>query len=50
MGFEEHKKHAHGPVNCAVITVSSTRSQEEDISGKAIISLLESEGHTVTPA
>ena len=47
MGFEEHKKHAHGPVSCAVITVSSTRSQEEDTSGKAIISLLESEGHTV---
>ena len=48
MGFEEHKKHAHGPVGCAVITVSSTRSQEDDTSGKAIMSLLESKGHTVT--
>jgi len=47
MGFEEHKKHAHGPVNCAVITVSSTRSQEDDISGKTITSLLESKGNTV---
>jgi molybdenum cofactor biosynthesis protein B len=48
MGFEEHKKHAHSPVNCAVITVSSTRSQKEDISGKAIMALLEAKGHTVS--
>ncbi len=47
MGYEEHKKHAHGPVNCAVITVSSTRSHEEDTSGKEIMSLLEAKGHTV---
>lgn len=47
MGFEEHKKHAHGPVSCAVITVSSTRSQEDDASGKAIMSLLESKGYTL---
>lgn len=45
MGIEEHKKHAHPDVNCAVITVSSTRSEETDMSGKAIISLLESAGH-----
>jgi molybdenum cofactor biosynthesis protein B len=47
MGFEEHKKHAHGPVTCAVITVSSTRNRENDTSGKSIISLLESKGHTM---
>jgi molybdenum cofactor biosynthesis protein B len=43
----EHKKHAHGSVNCAVITISSTRSKENDVSGKTIISLLEGNGHTV---
>ena len=47
MGFEEHKKHAHGPVNCAIITVTSTRSKEDDLSGKAIMALLEAKGHTV---
>ncbi|UCF08426.1 MAG: molybdenum cofactor biosynthesis protein MoaB [Thermoplasmata archaeon] len=48
MGFEEHKKHAHGPVACAVITVSSTRSEENDESGKAIISLLNGKGHQIS--
>jgi molybdenum cofactor biosynthesis protein B len=47
MGVEDHKKHAHGPVNCAVITVSTTRTKKDDISGKTIISILESGGHTV---
>lgn len=47
MGVLEHKKHAHGSVNCAVITVSSTRSKENDVSGKTIINLLEGNGHTV---
>jgi molybdenum cofactor biosynthesis protein B len=47
LGVLEHKKHAHGSVNCAVITVSSTRSKENDVSGKTIISLLEGNGHTV---
>ncbi len=47
MGFVEHKKHGHGPVSCAVITVSSTRTREDDLSGKTIVSLLEREGHSV---
>ena len=47
MGVEEHKKHAHGPVNCAVITVSTTRTKKDDISGKTIIGILETQGHTV---
>jgi molybdenum cofactor biosynthesis protein B len=47
LGIEEHKKHAHGPVNCAVITVSTTRTKDNDISGKTIIGILESGGHTV---
>jgi molybdenum cofactor biosynthesis protein B len=44
---EEHKKHAYKSVNCGVITVSSTRKKEDDVSGKTIISLLEGNGHTV---
>jgi molybdenum cofactor biosynthesis protein B len=44
---EEHKKHAYKSVNCAVITVSTTRTKADDGSGKAIISLLEGNGHTV---
>jgi molybdenum cofactor biosynthesis protein B len=47
IGVEEHKKHAHKSVNCAVITVSTTRNKESDVSGKTIISLLEGNGHTV---
>lgn len=45
MGVEEHKKHAHGKVNCAVITVSSSRTKENDESGKMIKHLLKAEGH-----
>jgi molybdenum cofactor biosynthesis protein B len=47
LGVEEHKKHAYKSVNCAVITVSTTRTKENDSSGKTIISLLEGNGHTV---
>ncbi len=45
--MEEHKKHAYKSVNCAVITVSTTRTKENDVSGKTIIGLLEGNGHTV---
>jgi molybdenum cofactor biosynthesis protein B len=47
LGIKEHKKHAHGPVNCAVITVSSSRTKENDGSGKTIIGFLEGNGHTI---
>lgn len=47
MGVEEHKKHAHGPVTCAVITVSTTRTKKDDISGRTIIGILESAEHIV---
>jgi molybdenum cofactor biosynthesis protein B len=47
LGYKEHKEHAHGPVNCAVITVSTTRTKDDDISGKSIIGFLEGNGHTV---
>lgn len=47
MGVEEHKKHAHGKVNCAVITVSTSRTKKSDESGKTINDLLKAEGHRV---
>jgi molybdenum cofactor biosynthesis protein B len=47
LGIEEHKKHAHGKVICAVITVSTSRTKENDESGKIISDLLKGDGHSV---
>jgi molybdenum cofactor biosynthesis protein B len=44
----EHKAHAPASVGCFVLTVSDTRTPETDTSGRAIRSLLEHAGHTVT--
>ncbi len=44
MGHEEHKKHRYN-LKIAVITVSSTRDQKEDISGKILLEKIEEEGH-----
>jgi len=47
LGIEEHKKHAHGTVSCAIITVSTSRTIENDESGKIISDLLKDGGHSV---
>jgi molybdopterin adenylyltransferase len=47
MGVEEHRKKALKSVNCAVITVSDTRTEQTDDSGKMIISILRGHGHSV---
>ena len=47
MSVEEHKRAAPSRVNCAVLTISDTRSVETDTSGQAIVELLEEDGHTV---
>jgi len=47
MGAEEHKKQARQPVTCAVITVSDTRTEANDTSGRAMRELLEQAGHRV---
>ncbi|MGZ4160013.1 MAG: MogA/MoaB family molybdenum cofactor biosynthesis protein [Neobacillus sp.] len=47
MSSQEHKKEAPKTVNCKVITVSDTRNQETDKSGRLMIDLLEAEGHKV---
>ncbi len=43
----EHRKAAVTSVRCAVITISDTRAHEQDVSGRAIVELLEGAGHVV---
>jgi molybdenum cofactor biosynthesis protein B len=43
-----HKAHAPATVGCYVLTVSDTRTPDTDTSGRAIRTLLEADGHTVT--
>ena len=44
----EHKQNAPPAVRCFVITVSDTRTEVTDASGRAIIDLLTAAGHQVT--
>jgi len=44
---DDHKCHALENVRCAVITISDTRTEETDDSGKLIKKLLEENGHPV---
>ncbi|MBS4173808.1 MogA/MoaB family molybdenum cofactor biosynthesis protein [Bacillus sp. FJAT-49736] len=47
MSVGEHKKQAPHQVKCAVITVSDTRSEETDKSGKLMKEMLMAKGHSV---
>ncbi len=47
MSTVEHKSHAPKIVKCKVITVSDTRTEDTDKSGKMMITLLENHGHKV---
>jgi len=44
---EEHKQRAPHVVRCFIVTVSDTRTEETDTSGRAISDLLERAGHRV---
>jgi len=44
----EHKSQAPASVRCFVITVSDTRTDATDASGRAIVALLEAAGHFVS--
>ncbi|MDH4122740.1 MAG: MogA/MoaB family molybdenum cofactor biosynthesis protein [Thermoplasmata archaeon] len=46
MGADEHRKTALKRVVCAVITVSDTRTEQDDASGKEIMKILEKHGHS----
>ena len=47
MSVAEHRKAAVTSVRCAVLTISDTRAHETDVSGRAIVELLEAAGHLV---
>lgn len=47
MGHKDHKEKAVKNINCMVITVSDTRTDETDSSGKLIQSLLKENGHII---
>ena len=47
MPYEDHIQQAKGAVTCAVITISDTRTEADDKSGKMIKDLLEDAGHNV---
>src|SRR5919108_3347136 len=51
MGYQEHERRAQAEapksIRCGVITISDTRTPENDTSGAAIRAALESQGHTI---
>jgi molybdopterin adenylyltransferase len=47
MSTTEHKQEAPKKVNCKVITVSDTRNEDTDKSGKAMMEMLEQAGHAI---
>src|SRR4051812_13652474 len=47
MSFVKHRQEAPSSVSVMVITVSDTRTEETDTSGRAIAQLLEGAGHRV---
>lgn len=48
MSHVEHRTAAPRHVRCAVVTISDTRTPENDTSGDAIVSMLVAAGHTVS--
>ena len=44
---EEHRSHAPRSIRCVVITVSDTRTETTDTSGRSIADLLTAAGHTI---
>jgi molybdenum cofactor biosynthesis protein B len=47
MGYQEHKKKAPQHVSCAVLTISDSRTERDDESGKLIKQRLSDHGHRV---
>jgi molybdenum cofactor biosynthesis protein B len=47
MPVHGHRSHTVGPVRCAVVTVSDTRSPADDTSGRRIKELLGAAGHEI---
>ena len=47
MGLHHHRKHAPGPLSVAVVSISTSRTLDEDKSGHWIARQAAKEGHTV---
>lgn len=47
MGYQEHKQQAPRSVNCAVVIISDSRTEQSDQSGKLIMTALKKNGHRV---
>ena len=47
MSYKEHKREAPQSVNCAVITISDSRTEQDDESGKLLRQKLSQNGHRV---
>ena len=47
MAYDEHKQHAQKQASCLIITISDTRTEATDASGKLMAELLEQNGHRV---
>jgi len=47
MGYQEHKHKAPKSVSCAVLTISDTRTEQDDESGRLIRQKLSETGHRV---
>ena len=47
MGYHEHKDRAQRSVNCAVVIISDSRTEQDDESGKLIKQRLADNGHRV---
>ncbi len=48
MGYHDHKQTAPKKVNCAVVIISGSRTEQSDESGKFIMQALKEKGHQVT--
>src|SRR5215207_5091480 len=47
MSVTEHKMQAPSSVGCFIVTISDTRTEDTDVSGRAIADLLTAAGHRV---
>ena len=47
MSTEEHRRTAPARVSCFVLTISDTRTEENDLSGDTVVGLLATAGHTI---
>jgi molybdenum cofactor biosynthesis protein B len=48
MSVDTHRRAAPAHIRCAVLTISDTRTEDTDTSGRTISDLLQAQGHTVS--